>query len=77
MQAFITEGTPPKSTNMIDDSGPGKTEEGLRCTWCGAPLQGQEMGNAKRPVCLKCVRLLTDAGLTDDEIFGGDSEKRE
>jgi hypothetical protein len=62
---------------MNDDKGPGKTEEGLCCTWCGNPLRGQVTGKAQKPVCPKCVRLLTDAGLTDEEIFGGDAEKHE
>jgi hypothetical protein len=62
---------------MDDDSVPGAVEECVRCSWCGDPLRGYETGNTERPVCQKCVRLLTDAGLTDDEIFGGDAKDRE
>lgn len=55
---------------MEDDSRPGQSEEGPRCSWCGALLRGDEADNNGQPVCRRCVRLLMEAGVTDEEIFG-------
>jgi hypothetical protein len=48
-----------------------KDREGEKiCSWCGTPF-GQEWPQS-RPVCQRCLRLLTDAGIKDEEIFGED-----
>jgi len=63
---------------MDEDRRPGTTGEGQRCTWCGTSLSDGEARRARRPVCDGCARLLTSAGVADEEIYGpppGDPEE--
>jgi hypothetical protein len=62
---------------MEDDSRPGEAEEGQRCSWCGVKLREDEVREGVRQVCRRCVRRLMDAGLSDEEIFGGGPVGRE
>ena len=39
------------------------------CSWCGHSLTSHECERPGR-VCDRCARLLRDAGLSDDEIYG-------
>jgi hypothetical protein len=39
------------------------------CFWCGKPLPPHEGDPERERVCERCVRLLRDAGLPDEEIF--------
>lgn len=38
------------------------------CYWCGTTFQPEV--RQRRPVCQRCYRLLTGAGIKDEEIFG-------
>jgi hypothetical protein len=62
---------------MQEDSSPGQSGAGLRCSWCGAQFRNDETDNNGQPVCRRCVRLLMDAGLADEAIFDGDDGERE
>ena len=53
---------------MRDDAKSGRPDDLQVCSWCGrrpAPVTEE-----RSPVCGRCVRLLMDAGLTHEEIFG-------
>ena len=39
------------------------------CYWCGIAFRPEV--RHRRPVCPRCYRLLTGAGIKDEEIFGG------
>ena len=39
------------------------------CYWCGIAFRPEVRHG--RPVCPRCYRLLTGAGIKDEEIFGG------
>lgn len=52
---------------MTDSSGTKKNKDGHICYWCGAHFQPSTP--QKRPVCPRCYRLLSSAGLKDEEIF--------
>jgi hypothetical protein len=54
----------------MDEDRPGTAEEGQHCTWCGTLLSDGETRRARRPVCARCVRLLTTAGIPDEEMYG-------
>jgi hypothetical protein len=53
---------------MSDESPPADFEGEKICSWCGARFR-QEWPQG-RPVCPRCHRLLADAGIRDEEIFG-------
>jgi hypothetical protein len=55
---------------MEIDSRPGQPDEEPRCSWCNAGLRKDEVESKRQPVCERCVRMLLDAGLSDEEIFG-------
>jgi protein-arginine kinase activator protein McsA len=38
------------------------------CYWCGSTFQPEV--RQRRPVCPRCYRLLTGAGIKEAEIFG-------
>jgi hypothetical protein len=59
---------------MPKDSRSDGPEEVLVCVWCGAGVLPYEVQQGKHPVCAKCVRLLLDAGLSDEEIYGSERE---
>lgn len=48
-------------------------EEGPVCSWCGRRLIYREAERGSAPVCGKCLVLLRDAGLSDEEIFREES----
>lgn len=52
---------------MTDATNTEKIMDGQVCSWCGTrfhPAMPQ-----KSPVCPRCYRLLSNAGLKDEEIF--------
>ena len=55
---------------MADDPGSHGPDVILVCVWCGGGILSSEVRQGKQPVCSKCVRLLLDANLSDEEIFG-------
>jgi hypothetical protein len=57
---------------MAEDSGSDRPDVILVCVWCGRGVPTPEVRRGKQPVCSKCVRLLLDANLSDEEIFGGE-----
>ena len=56
---------------MADEPGSVGLDEIQVCVWCGSGVLSSEVRRGKQPVCSKCVRLLLDANLSDEEIFGG------
>jgi protein-arginine kinase activator protein McsA len=54
---------------MTDASDMKESEDERACSWCGAHLHS--FAPRKVPVCTRCYRLLSSAGLKDEEIFGG------
>ena len=49
---------------------------GIFCVWCSVPLT--EAGAFIKKTCLKCYRLLLNAGLSDKEILNPElSRKKE
>jgi hypothetical protein len=44
------------------------------CRWCGHLLTPEDAAT-HRHVCPNCARLLTDAGLPDEEIYGPPKEQ--
>ena len=67
----IRPSVPEGKNNMADDLGSDGPDEILVCVWCGSGVLSTEVRRGKQPVCSKCVRLLLDANLSDEEIFGG------
>ena len=57
---------------MADDPGSHGPDVILVCVWCGGGVPSSEVRRGRQPVCSKCVRLLLDASLSDEEIFGGE-----
>ena len=57
---------------MADEPGSVGPDEILVCVWCGGGVPTSEVRRGRQPVCSKCVRLLLDANLSDEEIFGGE-----
>jgi protein-arginine kinase activator protein McsA len=53
---------------MTEPSSSEDKREGDVCYWCGVTFQPQVW--RRRPVCPRCYRLLTGAGIKDEEIFG-------
>jgi hypothetical protein len=53
---------------MSEPSSSDKKIGGEVCYWCGITFQPEV--RQQRPVCPRCYRLLTGAGVKDDEIFG-------
>lgn len=41
------------------------------CTWCAIPLGSAN--HYKKLVCVRCYKLLINAGLTDEEIFSNEN----
>ena len=52
---------------MTDASGTKKCKDEYVCVWCGARFLSPTL--QKTPVCQRCYRLLSSAGLKDKEIF--------
>ena len=57
---------------MADEPDSGGPDGMLVCVWCGGGVPSSEVRRGRQPVCSKCVRLLLDANLSDEEIFGGE-----
>lgn len=65
---------------MTDASDTKENEQGQACSWCGARFLPATL--RKTSVCPRCYRLLSSAGLKDEEIFaggkpGGDDDQHE
>lgn len=45
------------------------------CSWCGIPLGSAN--HVRQSVCVRCYKLLINANLSDDEIFGSSSKEKE
>ena len=56
------------SRAMTESSSSEKKNEGEVCYWCGIAFRPEVRHG--RPVCPRCYRLLTGAGVKDEEIFG-------
>ncbi|MBC7928980.1 MAG: hypothetical protein H7Z38_00240 [Rubrivivax sp.] len=54
---------------MTDASDTKENEDGHVCSWCGTRFLPATP--RKTPVCPRCYRLLSSAGLKDKEIFAG------
>jgi predicted amidophosphoribosyltransferase len=54
---------------MSDTSDAENFKDGDVCIWCDAHFQPD--APQKTPVCPRCYRLLSSAGLKDEEIFAG------
>lgn len=52
---------------MTDASGTENCKDGRVCSWCGMHFHPATL--QKVPVCPRCYRLLSSAGLKDEEIF--------
>ena len=52
---------------MTDATNTEKCKDGRVCSWCGMRFHASVL--QKSPVCSRCYRLLSTAGLKDEEIF--------
>jgi hypothetical protein len=58
---------------MAQDSVAQKAGDGHLCSWCGLELRPESsIGDS---VCTRCYQLLINAGIPEEEIFGGKSNK--
>ena len=56
-----------KLFNTMEQSGIPANGGAALCGWCGVPLGSAN--TIRENVCLRCYRLLRDAGIADEEIF--------
>ncbi len=50
-------------------------EDAQLCAWCGIPLGSANL--VRQSVCVRCYKLLMNANLSDEEIFGTKDRKKE